>query len=62
MIDSFRKKTGVAAVLNTSFNIKGEPIVCNARDALRTFWTSGIDILAIGDFIVYKPALNLKDI
>ena len=60
LINSFRKKTGVAAVLNTSFNIKGEPIVCSARDALRTFWISGIDVLAIGDFIVYKTALEPK--
>ena len=57
MIDAFRQKTGVPVVLNTSFNVKGEPVVCTALDALRTFWGSGIDALAIGDFLIRKPTL-----
>lgn len=55
---AFEKRTGVAAVLNTSFNIKGEPLVCSPRDALRTFWSTGLDVLAIGSFIVKKPRLT----
>jgi carbamoyltransferase len=47
--------SGVGALLNTSFNVKGEPVVCTVRDALRTFWSTGLDALAIGDFIVRKP-------
>jgi len=58
MIDAFRQRTGVPVVLNTSFNVKGEPIVCTALDALRTFWGSGIDVLAVGDFLVRKPVLE----
>lgn len=58
MIDAFRRRTGVSVVLNTSFNVKGEPIVCTALDALRTFWGSGIDVLAIGEFLIRKPALE----
>lgn len=58
MIDAFRRRTGVPVVLNTSFNVKGEPIVCTALDALRTFWGSGIDVLAIGEFLIRKPALE----
>lgn len=58
MIDAFRRRTGVPVVLNTSFNVKGEPIVCTALDALRTFWGSGIDVLAIGEFLIRKPALG----
>lgn len=58
MIDAFRRRTGVPVVLNTSFNVKGEPIVCTALDALRTFWGSGIDALAVGDFLLRKPALG----
>ena len=50
-----RARTGVPVVLNTSFNIKGEAIVCTPRDALRTFWSTGIDALAIGSFLVEKP-------
>ena len=57
MILAFYKITGVALVLNTSFNIKGEPIVCTSRDALRTFWSSGIDALAIGNYLVLKPKI-----
>ena len=53
-IEAFRKRTGVAGVLNTSFNIKDEPIVCTPRDALRCFYGSGMDALIIGDFIVEK--------
>lgn len=55
LISEFEKLTGVGALLNTSFNVKGEPIVCTVRDALRTFWSTGLDVLAIGDFIVKKP-------
>lgn len=55
MISEFEKLTGVGVVLNTSFNVKGEPIVCTVRDALRTFWSTGLDALAAGDFIVRKP-------
>lgn len=54
LIDEFRKISGVPAVLNTSFNIQGEPIVCAPEDALRTFYTSEIDYLAMGDFLIYK--------
>jgi carbamoyltransferase len=43
-------------VLNTSFNVKDEPIVCTPRDALRCFFGTGMDVLAIGDCILEKPA------
>lgn len=55
LISEFEKITGVGTVLNTSFNVKGEPVVCNVRDALRTFWSTGLDVLAVGDFLVRKP-------
>jgi carbamoyltransferase len=58
LISAFRQRTGVPVLLNTSYNVKGEPIVCNAQDALRTFWATGMEILAIGDFIVRKPNLS----
>ncbi len=54
LINDFYKQTGVPVVLNTSFNLKGEPIVCSPFDAIRTFYTSGLDTLAIGDFLVQK--------
>jgi carbamoyltransferase len=55
LLKAFERKAGVPVLLNTSFNIKGEPIVCSPRDALRTFWSTGIDCLVIGSFIVEKP-------
>jgi carbamoyltransferase len=58
LIRAFQKQTGVPVLLNTSYNVKGEPIVCTAQDALRTFWATGLEVLAIGDFVVRKPALS----
>lgn len=54
LIKTFAAKTGVPVVLNTSFNVQGEPIVCTPSDAIRTFMTSGLDALALGDFLVEK--------
>jgi len=54
VIKSFEKKTGIPVVLNTSFNRKGEPIVCSPADAIKTFLGSGMEYLAIGDFVVEK--------
>jgi carbamoyltransferase len=54
LIDDFRKITGVPAILNTSFNNKGEPIVCSPSDALRTFFSSGMDYLTLENFLVMK--------
>lgn len=56
LIDRFRRLTGIPAVLNTSFNVKGEPIVCSPSDALRTFFTCGLDELVIGRFALRKGA------
>jgi carbamoyltransferase len=58
LINSFGKLTGEYALLNTSFNVKGEPVVCNPREAIKCFFDTGLDILCIGNFIVKKPALN----
>ncbi len=56
LLKAFERRTGVPVLLNTSFNVKGEPIVCTAKDALRTFWSTGLNVLAVGDFVVRKPA------
>ncbi len=54
LISAFQTKTGVGAVLNTSFNIHGEPIVCTPSDALDTFSRCGIQHLLIGNWIISK--------
>ena len=54
LINEFFKITSVPILLNTSFNVKGEPIVCNPTDAIRCFYSSGLDALVIGDFLIKK--------
>jgi carbamoyltransferase len=54
LIREFGNRTGVPVVMNTSFNLRGEPIVCSPTDAIRTFFSSGMDALVIGNFIVDK--------
>ena len=54
LIKSFGQKIGTPVILNTSFNLKGEPIVNTAEEAFDTFSRSGIDSLVLGDFIVEK--------
>jgi carbamoyltransferase len=55
LLEAFGRRTGVPVLLNTSFNVKGEAIVCSPRDALRTFCSTGLDALAIGRCLVEKP-------
>lgn len=57
LITSFGKKTDHPVILNTSFNVRGEPIVCTPFESLRCFFSSGIDILAMEDFIIDKNDL-----
>jgi carbamoyltransferase len=54
LIDAFGRLTGVPVIMNTSFNLKGEPIVCSPKDAIRTFYSSGLDFLVLGHYIVAK--------
>ncbi|MEY9912935.1 putative NodU family carbamoyl transferase [Catenulispora sp. MAP12-49] len=55
LIQEFAGMTGVPVLLNTSFNIRGEPIVNTTEDALRTFWATGLDMLVLGaEFVVRK--------
>ena len=54
LIEEFERLTGVPIVLNTSFNLNGEPIVCEPKDAIRTFFSCGLDALIVGDCLVRK--------
>lgn len=51
ILTSYFKHTGQPTVINTSFNMHEEPIVCSAEDAVRAFVSGGLDVLALGDFI-----------
>ena len=55
LITAFHKSTGVPMLLNTSFNVRGEPIVNSPQDAINTFAASGIDTLVMGQFLIDKP-------
>ena len=54
VIDAFERRTGVPVLVNTSFNTRSEPIVCTPRDAVECFWTSPLDALVIGPFLLEK--------
>ena len=54
LLDAFGRSAGVPVLFNTSFNLFGEPLVCSPRDAVRSFYCSGIDHLIIGNFLVEK--------
>ena len=54
MISKFKEKTGCPIVVNTSFNVRGEPIVCSPTDAFRCFMGTELDVLAVGNYILYK--------
>lgn len=54
LLKAFKVQSGCSVLLNTSFNVMGEPIVCTPEDAIRTFLHSGLDILVINQYIVMK--------
>ncbi|MBL7838210.1 MAG: carbamoyltransferase [Bacteroidetes bacterium] len=54
LINEFKKQTGYGLVVNTSFNVRGEPIVCTPADAFRCFMSTDMDVLVINDFVFEK--------
>ena len=58
LIKRFAQATGVPAVLNTSFNLKGEPIVNTPANAFSTFFRSEMDMLFLGNYVVEKERLQ----
>ena len=56
LLEAFKKETGYSVLVNTSFNIKGEPIVCTPDDAVRSFAEADMDYLVMGDYIVGKSS------
>lgn len=55
LLEAFGRRTGHPVLINTSFNVQGEPIVCTPADALRCFGGTGLDVLVLDDFVVRKP-------
>jgi carbamoyltransferase len=61
MISAFKERTGYGVVVNTSFNVRGEPIVCTPQDAYRCFMRTEMDVLFLENLVLYKeeqPALE----
>ena len=54
VISKFKEKTGCPIVVNTSFNVRGEPIICTPTDAFRCFMGTDMDVLSVGNYILYK--------
>ena len=63
LISKFKDKTGCPIVVNTSFNVRGEPIICSPSDAFKCFMGTELDVLAIGNYLLFKKEQNeaLKD-
>ena len=62
LISKFKEKTGCPLIVNTSFNVRGEPIVCTPKDAFKCFMGTELDILVVGDYLLIKDKqdMNLK--
>lgn len=58
LIKEFETRTGTPVVLNTSFNVAGEPIVESPEQALQDFFSTGLDALALGDYLIRKPSVE----
>jgi carbamoyltransferase len=54
LLRAFKRRTGIPVLVNTSFNVRGEPIVCTPRDAVSAFYASPLDALVIGSFLLEK--------
>jgi carbamoyltransferase len=54
LLKAFKEKTGCSVLVNTSFNVRGEPIICTPEDAFRCFMGTELDVLVIGNCVLYK--------
>ena len=54
VISKFKEKTGCPLVVNTSFNVRGEPIICSPTDAFKCFMGTELEVLAIGNYLMIK--------
>ena len=60
IISKFKEKTGIPLVVNTSFNVRGEPIVCTPKDAFKCFMGTELDILSVGNYLLVKDKQDPK--
>ena len=58
LLSAFKEQTGCPVLVNTSFNVRGEPIVCTPEDAFRCFMGTEIEMLVVGNCVLYKDQQN----
>lgn len=61
LIDAYRQLSGIPILLNTSFNVRGQPMVCSPTDAIETFITAGLDSLVIGNYRVTRMKSKMRE-
>lgn len=61
LLNEFEKISDMAILLNTSFNVRGQPIVCTPFEAIDTFLAAELDVLVIGNYVVVRKQVKLKD-
>ena len=61
ILREYHELTGIPSMINTSFNMHEEPIVCTPDDAIRAFLQGNLDYLAIGDYLVRHPAVEERE-
>jgi carbamoyltransferase len=60
LITKFKEKTGCSVLVNTSFNVRGEPIVCSPEDAFRCFMGTELDVLIVGNCVLKKEQQDVS--
>jgi len=61
LMKEFKRQTGCSVIINTSFNIRGEPIVCTPEDAYRCFMASDMDVLVLENFVLRRTEQPQQD-
>ena len=61
LIKVFKERTGCPTIVNTSFNVRGEPIVCSPQDAYRCFMRTEMDVLVLQNQILFKTEQPIKE-
>jgi carbamoyltransferase len=60
LLKAFGARTGVPVLINTSFNVRGEPVVCTPQDAVHAFYSTPLDALVIGSFLLTKKGASIE--
>jgi carbamoyltransferase len=62
LLQAFEARTGCPVLINTSFNVRGEPVVCSPEDAYRCFMNTEMDVLVVGSFLLHREDQPNKNV